>query len=89
MEDLANKRKELDKIDRELVGLLKMRDDKVLEISEIKNRINLPPLDEKRWAKVISTRTSWGNEIGLNTKFIKDIFNRIHIHSLRIQEDGK
>ena len=61
---LENVRKEIDKIDSELIPLLKERMLCSLKVAEIKREQNLPILNEKREQEIIDTVTEKGGEFG-------------------------
>ena len=61
---LENVRKEIDKIDSELIPLLKERMLCSLKVAEIKREQNLPILNEKREQEIIDFVTEKGGEFG-------------------------
>ena len=71
---LENIRKEIDKIDAELVPLLKKRMLCSLKVAEIKRQKNLPILNEKREAEIIDTVTERGGEFG---SYIASVYREI------------
>lgn len=71
---LDNIRKEIDKIDAELVPLLKKRMLCSLKVAEIKREQNLPILNEKREAEIIDAVTEKGGEFG---SYIASIYREI------------
>ncbi len=79
-------RKNIDFIDNRLIKLLAERMKVVKKIGQYKKRNRLPPLDKDRWSRVIKTKTELGKKFALSPKFIKDIYNRIHKESLKLQE---
>ena len=76
-DELRIKRKELDKIDREIIDLLAKRLKVVNEITEIKRRYNIPVFDKSREEQVLRTREVWGLEKGLDWHFVSDVFKTI------------
>ena len=71
---LENIRKEIDKIDAQLVPLLKERMGCSLKVAEIKRQQNLPVLNEKREQEIIDTVTSAGGEFG---SYIASVYREI------------
>jgi len=84
-EELRIKRKELDKIDREIIDLLTKRLEIVNEITEIKRRYNIPVFDKSREEQVLRTREVWGLERGLDWRFVSDVFKTIIEESRSLQ----
>lgn len=82
-------RTKIDSTDRQLVVILSKRLNLVAEIGKLKKQTNLAPLDPARWQHILTTRSGWGSELGLNQNFIQDIFNRIHEYSLQIEKETK
>ena len=71
---LDNVRKEIDKIDAELIPLLKKRMLCSLQVAEIKREQNLPILNEKREAEIIEAVTEKGGEFG---SYIASVYREI------------
>lgn len=71
---LEDIRKEIDKIDAELVPLLKKRMLCSLKVAEIKREKNLPILNEKRETEIIDSVTEKGGEFG---SYIASVYREI------------
>ncbi|ALU12684.1 hypothetical protein EYM_06425 [Ignicoccus islandicus DSM 13165] len=84
-EYLKVKRRELDKIDREILELLKKRIETVSEITNIKKSLNLPVVDEEREEEVLKSRSIWAAEMGLDWRYVEDIYNVILTMSRSVQ----
>ncbi len=85
MDQLNKLRKEIDMADKELLTALSKRFTSVKKIGELKKSQGLPPLDKKRWQKVLKSRLELGKNSGLSEKFIKKIYDVIHKYSLEIE----
>ncbi len=84
-EYLKVKRRELDKVDRELLELLKKRIEIVSEITNIKKNLGLPIIDEEREEEVVKSRSIWATEMGLDWRYVEDLFNTILTMSRSVQ----
>jgi len=85
LERLKVKRRELDKIDKELLDLLKRRFEVVKEITETKKAIGMPVYDKGREEEVLATRGIWGLERGIPLEFTEKIFKMILDESKKVQ----
>jgi hypothetical protein len=43
---------------------------------------NLPSLDQDQWEKASKNREWWGSKFGIDSTYIKELFEIIHKHSL-------
>lgn len=82
-------RKKIDKIDNQLIEILKKRFDIVKKIGVIKKKFSLPSLDKKRWQIVLQSRIKKGEKLGLRKSFVLKIYQLIHKEALKIQEELK
>ena len=78
-------RLKIDKVDRELLELLHMRMNVVKEIGISKKENNITPLQISRMDTVMKNRAQVGLNLGLEEKYIEDIFHVIHTESVRQQ----
>ena len=69
-------RKQIDKIDNQIVDLLAKRMKVVKKVGQLKKKSNIPVLDKSRWQKVIKSKKG----------YIKKIYNIIHDHALEIEK---
>lgn len=88
IKSLEELRLELDLVDHDLIQILQNRFSIIDVVGDLKHSQSIPPLDENRWQKVITTRKDWAEEIGLDTDFVEEIFQVIHNHAIKI-EKGK
>jgi chorismate mutase len=51
----------------------------------LKKQTNAPVLDEKRWNEILEKMLERWNKANLNEDFVKDIWNRIHKESLKLE----
>ncbi len=86
MNKLNNLRQQIDKIDQKLIETLYKRFLVVAKIGKLKKDIGLPPLDMKRWEKVLQSRILMGKKLRLSEKLIKTIYEAIHKYSLEIEK---
>lgn len=84
---LENLRHQIDRLDHEIIHTLKHRKDIVLKIAEAKREKNITALQLKRFDEIIKERIRTGTALGLDEQFIKEIFDAIHDHSVKIQTD--
>lgn len=86
-EDLNVCRAQIDKLDSEIIGLVKQRMQVCEKVGEIKAQENLPVYVPEREKKVISTREQWGQAAGLKPKFVRLLFKLIMIQSKMLQKE--
>lgn len=86
--ELANCRDEIERIDREIIGLLARRLTLGKRTGELKRVAGLPILDPTREAAVIRRVTSVARDAGLPPEPIREVFWQIVGMSRRMQEGG-
>lgn len=86
MNGLDYMRKQIDKIDEQLLRTLEKRYKVVAEIGILKKSLGLQPLDKKRWEKVIESKIKLGKKLGLPKDLITTIYEAIHKYSLEIEK---
>ena len=84
LEDL---RTQIDHADRELVELLSQRMDLVGQIGVWKKKNNVAAFQLDRWNNVFETRKAWGKDARLREKFVVDLFNLMHVESIKKQTE--
>ena len=84
---LTDLRKEVDKIDENIITLLAKRMEIIKKIGTLKKVHGLVLLDEKRWQDVLSSRITKAQSLTLSAAFVKRIFNLIHEQSLEIEKE--
>ncbi|MBU1992436.1 MAG: chorismate mutase [Patescibacteria group bacterium] len=81
MKELKDLRKEIDKLDRELLKILKKRLGLSRKIWEKKKDLNLKRIDPQRELEIVKKVVEKGVKHGLKQKFVKDLFLVILNHS--------
>ncbi len=84
-ESLDKLRSGIDKVDREIIELLHVRMNVVREIGACKKDNNVTPLQIDRMDAVMKERCQLGSKVGLDEKYIEDLFHVIHTESVRQQ----
>lgn len=84
---LQEYREQIDSIDKEIIYLLSRRMNAVTSIWELKKMHNIPPLQNGRWSAVLEKIHNHSEEFWVNSTFTKDIWERIHTESLRIESN--
>ncbi len=84
-EALQKLRAKIDDADREILELLHMRMNIVNEIGLSKKENNITPLQISRMDAVMKNRAELGSKLGLDEKYVEDIFHVIHTESVRQQ----
>lgn len=80
-------RQQIDEIDSQILQLLASRVELCKQIAEIKARGNLAVYQPKRWESLLQQRLSNAQELSLNIDFVKEIFDKIHAESVRVQQE--
>jgi len=83
--NVALLRKEIDKVDRELLIALSRRMGLSRQMAEVKKSQQMSVYQPKRWDELLLDRMRQAEEMGLDTAFIKEVFEKIHGESVRIQ----
>jgi len=83
--DLDKLRKEIDKLDDELLHIFAKRIEIVKKIGTLKNNNNLPLVDKKRKNELLELITKKAESLGLSKEFIKSLYSLIHDHAVKIQ----
>ena len=83
---LEKLRREIDKMDAELLDILSKRLKIVDEIGHYKKENNITILQIRRWSDIISDRLNLGSRFGLNKDFLLQMLQLVHEESIRRQE---
>lgn len=86
MTDINELRKEIDKINSNILDLLLERQNISFEIAKYKSKNNLPIVDKNREKIILDNIASKAVKIGLNSDTVKDIFIKIMELSKDFQE---
>lgn len=84
LEDL---RTQIDHADREMLEAIAMRMNLVGQIGAVKKESNVAAFQLDRWNEVFKTRTEWGKGLQINEKFVTELFNLIHVESIKKQTE--
>ncbi len=87
MTKLEKYRNHIDRIDRQLIDLLRERFIYSNEIGKIKQREGISVLQSDRWEEILFSRKDYGVKAGLSEDFTVDFLQLIHQESIRIQKD--
>ena len=82
---LENLRKEIDKIDSEIIQLLAKRFEIVKQIGVFKKENKLDVIDNRRFQKVLEKVANIAEKQGISKDFINDIYNIIHEYSCELE----
>lgn len=83
---LENWRKQIDALDKELLGIVAKRMEIVRKIGNHKKLKNLPALDEERWQEVLSSKLALGELLKLPKTLVEKIYTTIHEEALKIEK---
>lgn len=82
---LEQLRKRIDKIDLDIVDLLSARMQIVEEIGLYKKENDITVLQIERWKEILKSMVSQAESAGVDTEFIKQVYQLVHEESIRIQ----
>jgi chorismate mutase len=80
-------RREIDKMDAELLDILNKRMKIVDEIGQYKKENNITILQIRRWSNMIDDRLNLGSRFGLDSEFLTQLLQLVHEESIRRQEE--
>lgn len=83
--NVAMLRKRIDEVDYELLRLLSRRMGLSRQMAEVKRSQQMSVYQPKRWEEVLSDRMTKASADGLDPSFVKEIFEKIHGESVRVQ----
>lgn len=78
-------RGQIDALDERILELLAERVAKVRAVGHYKQEHGLPLLDEDRWQAVIESRSAQGEEFGLSSDFVAELYDVIHQYALEVE----
>jgi chorismate mutase len=82
---LEKLRKQIDRVDADLINLLAERIGLSREIGEVKKEKNIAILQIRRWKKIIKNQLKSGELLGVDEDFVKAVYQLIHEESIRVQ----
>lgn len=80
-------RAKIDRIDREIIESLLMRQKIIQDIGEQKKTKNITALQKSRVQELLTDRINLAKKLGLSPDYIEDIFHSIHAESVRLQTE--
>ncbi|GAA4315562.1 bifunctional 3-deoxy-7-phosphoheptulonate synthase/chorismate mutase type II [Nibribacter koreensis] len=80
-------RKKIDRADREILEALARRMRVVEQIGEDKKENNVAILQLERWNEIFLSRPEWATQLNLHPEFIQELYQLIHVESIRIQTE--
>ena len=86
--NVALLRKKIDEVDYELLRLLSRRMGLSRQMAEVKRSQQMSVYQPKRWEEVLYDRMTKAESDGLDPSFVKEIFEKIHGESVRVQMQG-
>ena len=78
-------RQQIDDVDHEILSLLARRMELSRNIATIKHDRGMAVYQPKRWESVITNRLQLATSLGLDTEFVKEMLEKIHAESVRVQ----
>ena len=84
---LEELRTQIDHADREMVEILAQRMELVEQIGVWKKKNNVAAFQLDRWNEVFRSRKEWAESLNLREKFITEIFNLLHVESIKKQTE--
>ena len=85
---LAHLRQQIDMVDAQIIDALALRLDIVKRIAQVKSDNNMAVYQPKRWDEVLQQKMSLAEEAGIDPLFIKDIYEKIHAESVKVQMES-
>ncbi len=82
---LSLHRDEIDLIDMEILDTIARRAKVVKKIAEHKKEHKMTILQVNRWDELLKDRLAMAKKLGLDDKFSKELYQQIHLMSIRIQ----
>ena len=84
--ELQGYRKQIDKIDEEIIELLAKRFETVTKIGKFKKENNLSIIDNNRFQKVLDKVKNIASKHGISVSLIQDMYNLIHKYSCELEQ---
>lgn len=82
---LSPMRHRIDEIDHDVINLLAQRMECSRSIAAIKHDAGMPVYQPSRWADVVRDRLRAAQVLGLDEAFVKEMMEKIHAESVRVQ----
>lgn len=75
--NLENFRKDINRIDEELLNLIKERSDVAFKVGEFKKKSGLPIINERRESEIYTKIMAMAKEKDIDPEIIKDIWQKL------------
>lgn len=85
--ELRHLRQQIDMIDRTLLQSLTQRMEISKEIAVVKARSNMAVFQPQRFEQMLEQRLVAAKELGLNEAFVKELLDKVHAESVRVQDE--
>ena len=85
---LSPLRQQIDDVDHELISLLSRRMQLARSIATVKREQGMPVYQPKRWEAVMADRLRMAADLGVNPDFTKELLEKIHAESVRVQMES-
>jgi chorismate mutase len=82
-------RQQIDDIDHSLLTLLARRMALSRQIADIKRELHSPVYQSARWADILADRLQLAGDLGLDIDFTREMLEKIHGESVRVQMESK
>ncbi len=86
--ELTALRSEIDNIDHSLLRMLGRRMELSRRIATVKRERNMAVYQSGRWADVVRDRLAMAASLGLDSSFTKELLEKIHAESVRVQMEN-
>ena len=84
-ESLGMMRREIDRLDNELLEVLNRRMAVCRDVGRYKLEHRMPVVQTSRYKDIISSRMDSGEKMGMSPDFIRNVFTAVHEESVRQQ----
>ncbi|MGE0566706.1 MAG: chorismate mutase [Bacteroidia bacterium] len=80
-------RKMIDKIDLDLLDLIKERENVIQQIGKYKKENSISVFQLERWQEILKTRSQWADKLNISRKHVEKLCQLLHEESIRIQNN--
>ncbi|WP_316934525.1 chorismate mutase [Rufibacter tibetensis] len=80
-------RQKIDRADQEIIEALARRMQLVEKIGQDKKENNIALFQPDRWKSIFESRKTWALELHVNPEFAAELYELIHLESIRIQSE--
>lgn len=83
---IDKRRKSINEIDEEILELLSKRNNLAKQIGNVKKSLEMPVFDKKREEEIMKKISKRAERLGLDKKFVKEVFRNIFKNSKASQK---